>query len=106
MLAIVSKMLVICLTWSPYYFSFNTLAKWAKDGDTYSAKFISCIWFDKSYCQNGFVVDHMENCRSGMLHDASFAGNLQDSKSKSCGAFSAFSVTRFVSILIVEAQFS
>ena len=50
----------------------------------------------KQYCYVGVILQN--NCRLGLFQDSDFAGDLEDSKSTSCGALCVFGSHTFVPI--------
>ena len=65
--------------------SVNTLAKevttWTQLCDKRLARLVGLVGFATSHSQCCCVGDVIENCKLGLFQDASFAGDLQDSKS-------------------------
>ena len=59
---------------------------------------MSYIIFKKYYGHSGHVGDHVDNCKLGVFHqDASFSGDLHDSRSTSGGVLCILGDRTFVS---------
>ena len=70
--------------------------KWAKSCDKRFARLISYIHHtceSRKYCHVG---DTAQQCRIGLVQDSDFAGDLEDSKSKSNGLLCIFGSQTFV----------
>ena len=82
--------------------SINVLAravtKWNKASDKRWERLISYLHHTNDHRQNCFVGDSATNCQLGLFQDASFVGDLQDSKSTSVGLMCMFGPSTFVPI--------
>ena len=83
-----------CLCWSrigrnDIPWSVNKLAravtKWTKACDKRLARLVSYIYHKCEYRQYFFVGNTAQKCRSGLFQGSDCAGDLEDSKSTSCG---------------------
>ena len=59
----------------------RAVTTWNKAGGRRFARLISYIQHTKNHVQHCYVWDKPEDCFLGLFCDASFAGDLQDSKS-------------------------
>jgi hypothetical protein len=78
----------------------NSLArevtKWTKSSDKRLHRLISYLHFTKHWVQVCIVGDSPEDCHLGLFADASFAGDLEDSKSTSGGSLNIVGPNTFV----------
>ena len=83
-------------------YSVNILArsvtKWNRACDKRLERLIAYIHKTKSYIQHCFVGDNANECKIGLFCDASFAGDLSDSKSTTGALLCVFGPSTFVPI--------
>ena len=63
----------------------RAVTKWTKACDKRLARLISYIHHTSEYKQYCYVGNTAKQCRLGLFQDSHFAGDLEDSKSTSCG---------------------
>ena len=68
----------------------RSITKWTKACDKRLARLISCIHHTCEYRQYCYVGKTAQQCRLGLFQDSDFAGDLEDSKSTSCGLLCIF----------------
>ena len=74
----------------------RSIIKWTKPCDKRLSRLISQIHYTTEYKQYCHVGNTAKQCRLGLFQDSDFAGDLEYSKSTSCGTLCAFSeATRF-----------
>ena len=100
---IVLKCLYLALIGRPdILWSVNKLArsitKWTTACDKRLNRLISYIHHTSEYKQYCHVGNTAKQCRLGLFQDSDFAGDLEDSKSTSCGTLCVFGSHTFVPI--------
>ena len=85
-----------------YFWSVNKFVRAviisAKNCDKRLARFISYIPHTSVHQQYCYVGNTATQCRLGLFQDSDFAGDLEDSKSTSCGTMRVFGSHTFVPI--------
>ena len=76
----------------------RSITKWTKACDKRLSRLISYIQHTCEYKQYGHVGNIARQCRLGLFQDSDFAGDLEDSKSTSCGTLCVFGSHTFVPI--------
>ena len=76
----------------------RSITKWTKACDKRLSRLISYIHHACDYKQYCHVGNTAKQCRLGLCQDSDFAGDLEDSKSISCGTLCIFGSRTFVPI--------
>ena len=76
----------------------RSITKWTKASDKRLSRLISCIQYTSEYKQYCHVGNTAKQCRVGQFQDSDVAGDLEDSKSTSCGTSCIFGSHTFVPI--------
>ena len=76
----------------------RSITKWTKACDKRLSLLISYIHHTCDYKQYCHVGNSAKQCRLGLFEDSDFAGDLEDSKSTSCGTLCVFGSHTFVPI--------